>query len=741
MRKIISQIFNGPKPKQGEPVKPWFSVRNEAASDCAEIMIYSLIGRTYYDDDGIGAKEFDAALKAIPTSRNILVRINSQGGNVWDGLAIYNMLKARGNGVDRVRTRAEGVAASIASVIFMSGDIREMPANALLMVHEPSAILGGNAEEMRKMADMLDKHGDAIAGVYAEHCDKSAEEMRELMRAETWMTGAEAKAMGLCDDVTAEVALAACIKDLDLTGFQRVPEALAKSKQTPAHPGEATPRNIMERNELIALLKEHGVTVENSISDADLKAKVKEVMAKAKTPAPTPALAPAPSNVTDPAILDIRNELAEVRKQRDEEKRLRITNRVQELQPNRFDIADVQAHVDDCMRDTDGGAARLARIAKMPVQDVGADPVNAIPVAITSESPADVEKWVVNHGTPALTRKLLTGSTITPEQIRNVALATAIVIGKNGDKLRGVMNTNTVSTDLKRQVIMADMIRAYKRRVLGLTAFSTVYNNVPLLGTNEVVVPYFPLYNSASKDFVAADGYVFDKNKNSSSKKLNVNKRKYQPIDFSSDDFRRQPYFNTSMNRVLAAEQLGIDVSNDVFSIFTSANGYATGFTGVAAAFTYEAVVDLSTKANQVPWPAMGRSLIVDSAYDGNLRKDSKIASALNFGANVAQSGVIPVISGFNYFEHPSIPENGIHIKGIMAHRSAAICATSPIMPAPGVLKLLVAYDVVIDPDTGAVIEYRYWGEPQKDGDREVIESNYGFEKAETTGAQLILEQ
>src|SRR3954467_6739949 len=104
-------IFNGP-PKSSN--RPWFTIKNEASKDAAEILIYDQIGKDWWSDEGVSAKEFANGLKAIPLDREINVHINSPGGNVWDGLAIFNQLKARQS---KVVITIDGLAASIASVI------------------------------------------------------------------------------------------------------------------------------------------------------------------------------------------------------------------------------------------------------------------------------------------------------------------------------------------------------------------------------------------------------------------------------------------------------------------------------------------------------------------------------------------------------------------------------------------------------------------------------------------------
>ena len=198
----------------------WFEISNKAP-DAAEILIYDEIGKDWMTQNGIGAKDFAESLAKIPKSAKITVGINSPGGNVWDGLAIYHQLKARG---ENVTTRIDGVAASIASVIALAGHEVQMPENALMMVHRAWGMGVGNAEEMIKLAEDLQKHDQVIAGIYANKNGKSVEDNLGVMAQETWFTGAEAKHFGLVDTVTDKVAINNKF-DLSKYNFKNISEA------------------------------------------------------------------------------------------------------------------------------------------------------------------------------------------------------------------------------------------------------------------------------------------------------------------------------------------------------------------------------------------------------------------------------------------------------------------------------------------------------------------------------------
>lgn len=159
-------------------MKTWFSIRAQTASEPAEVSIYGDIGSW-----GVSAASFIDAVKAVQGP--IRVRINSGGGDVFDGLAIYNYLAGRGD----VETVIDGLAASAASLPFLAGSKRRMPKAAFLMVHNPWSGTVGGADDMRKAADVLDRIGAGLANVYARVTGMAVEAVQALMNAETWLDG------------------------------------------------------------------------------------------------------------------------------------------------------------------------------------------------------------------------------------------------------------------------------------------------------------------------------------------------------------------------------------------------------------------------------------------------------------------------------------------------------------------------------------------------------------------------
>jgi ATP-dependent Clp endopeptidase proteolytic subunit ClpP len=211
-------------------VKKWFDIINK--SDKAEVWIYEEIGEDYWTGGGITAKEFQKELSAIKANQ-IDLHVNSPGGLVFDGITIYNLLKQH---PANVTTYIDGLAASIASVIALSGNKVIMAENSLMMIHKASGMIMGNSDDMRDFADKLDKVNSSIAATYISKTKKDENEINNLMSAETWMTADEALQMGFVDEISGEADMAACVKfvpEMTKAGFKNIPQTISGDKKIP----------------------------------------------------------------------------------------------------------------------------------------------------------------------------------------------------------------------------------------------------------------------------------------------------------------------------------------------------------------------------------------------------------------------------------------------------------------------------------------------------------------------------
>lgn len=254
----------GGSPKASAGDKSWF--RMKASGDkTADIYIYDEIG--YW---GVTARQFASSMKALGDLDHINLHIHSPGGDVFDGIAIYNLLNSH---TASKTVYIDGLAASMASVIAMVGNPIIMPENAMMMIHKPWGITGGDANDMRDYADLLDKVEAVLIPSYAKKTGKTSDELALMLGEETWMTAQECLEHGFADQISTAVQAMARINSKRIEEFDAMPNALknmiTKPKATtqnppvtqspPAAPVVPAPAALDEntiRNQVIAAQKQ-----------------------------------------------------------------------------------------------------------------------------------------------------------------------------------------------------------------------------------------------------------------------------------------------------------------------------------------------------------------------------------------------------------------------------------------------------------------------------------------------------
>ncbi len=174
--------------------RPWYTIRNVSDSE-AEVAIRDIIGF-----GGVTAGDFASEFSSIK-AKQINLRVNSDGGDVFDGISIFNAIRRH---PANVTAFIEGLAASAASFLVMAADQVVMEPHSQMMIHDASGFVLGPADLMRQQADVLDKASDNIASIYAERAGGTTEEWRALMKAETWLSDREAVDLGLADSIDGE---------------------------------------------------------------------------------------------------------------------------------------------------------------------------------------------------------------------------------------------------------------------------------------------------------------------------------------------------------------------------------------------------------------------------------------------------------------------------------------------------------------------------------------------------------
>lgn len=229
----------------------WYEIKaqgkaDDATASVAEIYIYGNIGDRW-NEDGVIASELVRDIAALDVE-SISLRINSYGGSVPDGLAIYNALRRH---AATVNVFVDGVAISCASYIAMAGDTVTMAKNAQMMIHAPWSFAYGNAPQLREQADVLDRYSKAMASAYADKSGKTYDEALAILTdgKDHWFLAEEAVTEGFADEVGEEIAVAASlVNSFDLSRFKRATPAPNNTyvSQPPAAAGKPLEHSMPE---------------------------------------------------------------------------------------------------------------------------------------------------------------------------------------------------------------------------------------------------------------------------------------------------------------------------------------------------------------------------------------------------------------------------------------------------------------------------------------------------------------
>lgn len=210
---IISRFWNKPLDKP-----EWFEVKSQT-DDEAEILIYDVIGWPF-----VMAEDFVTKLVDLGT-KNLTVRINSPGGDVFDAWAIFNAMKSYKG---KITTRIESLAASAASFIALAGKEVQAYKNAMMMIHDPWVFAWGNQYELRDSADLLEKISWNMIDAYTDNSNIGKRTIKEMMKDETWFTAKEMKENGLIDTIIESDGAKA---RFDLSIYSKVPDGLENQKE------------------------------------------------------------------------------------------------------------------------------------------------------------------------------------------------------------------------------------------------------------------------------------------------------------------------------------------------------------------------------------------------------------------------------------------------------------------------------------------------------------------------------
>ena len=208
-----------------------------------ELQCYDVIGQDYFGE-GITVSNFSDAIKEAGDYSSIKLKVNSPGGDVFEAIAIYNLLGGLGKPVTCV---VEGLAASAASIVAMAGDKVTMGKGAMMMIHNAMMMAFGNADEMRKCADTLDTVSGSIADIYAENTGMSKADVQKMMDAETWMDAEDCVTKGFADETAPGEEIT---NTFNLAVYGKVPDKL-KAIVPPVVVEEQKPEPVVVEDPMI----------------------------------------------------------------------------------------------------------------------------------------------------------------------------------------------------------------------------------------------------------------------------------------------------------------------------------------------------------------------------------------------------------------------------------------------------------------------------------------------------------
>lgn len=268
----------------------WYRISNSIGASSATIYIYDEIG--YW---GVTAAEFVAELAQLNVA-SIDVHLNSPGGEIFDGMAIYEALRAH---PAQVTTHIDSLAASIASVIAMAGDQIVIAPFGEMMIHDGSGLCIGNAADMLEMAELLDRQSNKIASVYAARAGGTVEEWRTRMEAETWFSAAEAVEAGLADEVAVSTPPTSVSTSpeatWDLSIFTYANRAAAPAPVLPPRPAEPEPA----AEQAAALTAEAPIVAAVEVQPVNATESEPALAPEQAHVEPDPINSPAPANQAD----------------------------------------------------------------------------------------------------------------------------------------------------------------------------------------------------------------------------------------------------------------------------------------------------------------------------------------------------------------------------------------------------------------------------------------------------------
>lgn len=303
---------------------------------------------------------------------------------------------------------------------------------------------------------------------------------------------------------------------------------------------------------------------------------------------------------------------------------------------------------------------------------------------------------------------------------------------------------NTIPSQLQVDEIMGFALEELKYQLLPFKRLGAVFNNVPLKGTNKMLIPYYPL--AVSTTATRAEGVAYSSivtDTVTSYKEITINTSAVQGVGFTQEEAARQPAFDPARHGRLKAQKLLKDVFASIFSVVTAANFPGTTIAATTAAnFDESDVNDLMVLCDNANWPEEDRALLLSSAYYGNLLKQPQIIDNSKNPSNGSnfRDGVVRDVLGFDTTKVYNMPENSTEkIVGAALLPGAILMGFSPVPPTDAIREQMHDYQILTDKDTGIALEYRVFANPDTAKEYRIFEIHYGFAVGDSTQLKRIV--
>lgn len=640
---------------------------------------------------GFTPEKFANEINGIPSDAKLVIHINSYGGVMDAGFAIYNMLNTR-----KVKAEAviESMCASIATVIAMACSPVKMAESGTFLVHKPMSGTYGNADDFAKSIELLDFYEDKLVKIYASRTGLSEDKLHEMIAKETWLSATDAKALGFVDEIIPNNEK---VKNYMQSARLQAKNLLVLNKKT-LNQQTINKQNIMP----------------NNINE----------------PAPAPAVKPQNAAGEDNNVTALLNRIQQMQRDNDALKNQNEAFLKAQKEARDAEIKNlIQAAID---------AGKIANTesdkwTKMMQASKDAD-------ELLNNLPAKPTNGVAVHGAIDL---------VSPD-VRNVAGEICRVGVKNrerGSLLKEhynkllsycIQNSATVSSDLKQHVILRTALEQFAI-ITGdvLKLFTTVFKDQPLAGTDTVLVPYYPLWNVTPKQFyypgespdtsTNPEGYTSDTEYNVINKSIVCNKREFVGLRWKSYDINRTPFYDINRFVKGMATSLGVKINTLVQGQITAANFPYTAFASPIAlsALTSTKLADAYAKCMTMNWLPIEQQMVLHTLAATELKKDPYVLSYAHSNQDdTLKRGRLPMIQNFVIHENPNIPNNGEDLFGYICMPEALGIVNAPIRMdenIPG------RYGQETDPDSKLTLELRWGGDFKNDMAFVYLEFNCGF--------------